>query len=152
MRKVIFLVILLSVLNVLNSCKKNKIELSPVVSLMTKQSWAIKSIRQNTNNNGWIDIFSSVPICQKDNKLFFWASDHSLNWDEGFTKCNISDPQTFGYGTWTLSSDETKLSTNNGTGITVEADISVLSDSNLITLNKYISGSDTILTETKYVH
>ena len=152
MRNYIFIFfILIILLNTLPSCKKNSTESDRNVVLLTKQSWVLTSIRENTNNNGWVDIFSSLPICEKDNKLFFRA-DNSFYWDNGLTKCNTSDSQTFYYGTWSFASNETKLSTTGPNGISVEEDIFLLDDTNLITLTKGISGTDTIVNEAKYIH
>jgi hypothetical protein len=141
----------LVLINTLNSCKKDSKKINEKETLLTKQNWMLVSNRMNTNNNGWVDIFSSFPICQKDNKLCF-KPDYSFNWDEGLTKCNASDSQTFNYGTWQLSSNETKLFFSNPNGMTNNVDINVLDDINLITLKKVISGIDTVVVESRYIH
>ena len=140
----------LNLLCILNSCKKSKEDLNQTVYLLTKQSWTLVSIRQNINNSGWTDIYSGFSMCKKDNKFFF-NSDYTYFWDEGLTKCNPTDPQTFSNGTWSLSSDGLKLFTIFGP-TTTDVDITLLDNSNLITFKKYISGLDTVSIETKYIH
>jgi len=152
MRNIITAFLLIVIIcNTLSSCKKNSDNIDHRTYLITNQSWTISSIRQNINNSGWNDIFSNLPICEKDDKLFF-RSGGSYNWDSGSIKCGNSDPQTYEYGTWLFSSNETKLITTNPSGISSKADISLLDDFNLITLNTYISGTDTTITEAKYIH
>ena len=144
------IIIFVTLLEILNSCKKSSTQTQKNVALLTNQSWAILSIQERVNHGSWIDIYTGFQICTTDNKLLF-KIDNSYNWDEGPTKCNPSDPQTYAYGTWSLSSDGSKLFTNNGT-TTTDVDIALLDNSNLITVKNLISGTDTINIETKYVH
>ncbi len=137
-------------LNTQISCKKTTTEYQKKVGLITNQSWILISIRENTNNGSWIDRFSSLPLCQKDNRLFF-RSDYTFNWDEGQTKCNNSDPQTFYYGNWSLSSNEENLITTFS-GVSSETQIYLLDNSNLITIKRGMTGLDSFTVESKYVH
>ena len=142
--------IFLILFGILNSCKKEKEDVNQTVYLLTKQSWTLVSIRQNINNSGWVDIYSGFSPCVKDNKFFF-NTDYTYYWDEGFTKCSPTDPQTFSNGTWSLSSDGLKLFTKFGL-TTTNVDITLLDNSNLVTMKNSISGLDTISIETKYIH
>jgi hypothetical protein len=55
------------------------------------------------------EMFSTFfEACRQDNLMQF-AADGTYKEDEGATKCNSSDPQTYDSGTWTISADETKM-------------------------------------------
>ena len=72
--------------------------------------------------------------------------------DEGISKCNATDSQSYKYGTWQLSSDGTKLTTSSIPGNNIVTDINNLDDTILITSKKSISSGDTSVMETKYIH
>jgi len=152
MKKIILFFLLILILLIgLNSCKKNSDNLDQNTYYITNQNWTISTIRQYTTSIGWIDIFSSLAVCQKDNILIF-KSDNSYIWDSGPIKCDSSDPQIVDYGNWSFSSNRTKLSTTSANGTSMTSDIYLLDDLNLITVIQYISGNDTTITETKYIH
>lgn len=144
-------VVLLTSFNTLSSCKKHSTTLTQNETLLTQHGWVVASIHQKVNNSGWVDIFSPLQTCKKDNRTFF-NPNHSIVLDEGTIKCNSSDLQTIQYGTWEFASNETTLSSTSPSGINIESSISRLDDTSLIMLNKQISGTDTTITESKYVH
>jgi hypothetical protein len=62
--------LLLLLLIILNSCKKNSPNFNQNENLLTKESRKVVSIRQNINNSGWVNIFSTLSTCKKDNLTF----------------------------------------------------------------------------------
>ena len=67
------------------------------------------------------NLYNQFPSCTKDNILIF-KTDKTMNFDEGATKCNVSDPQTEP-GSWLFNTTETILSiTQDGetTSITIK--------------------------------
>lgn len=66
------------------------------------------------------NFYNQLEACTKDDLTSF-SADGKATFDEGATKCNVSDPQTT-TGTWALSTDEKTLSvTSDGetTSITI---------------------------------
>lgn len=54
------------------------------------------------------DMYSSMESCSKDDNIKF-NSDNNVNYDEGASKCDSSDPQSTS-GTWSFKTNETILS------------------------------------------
>jgi len=54
------------------------------------------------------NIYNQLPGCAKDDIIIF-ATDGKATFDEGATKCAVSDPQTES-GTWAFNTDQTILS------------------------------------------
>ncbi|MEO6669846.1 MAG: hypothetical protein ABIN36_10245 [Ferruginibacter sp.] len=152
MKKLVFVYFGLASLFVfLNACNKSSANFNQNEKLLSNQSWIVVSIRQNTNNGGWVDIFSALPTCKRDNRTFF-KTDYSIIIDEGITKCNGTDPQSNHYGAWSLSTDGEKITTTNSSGISTEMDVHQLDNSNFTTFKNYTSGTDTVMIETRYIH
>lgn len=74
--------------------------------LLTQSSWKYKSATV-----GGADASSYLQTCQKDNILTF-ISNGNGNGDEGASKCNAGDPQTYSF-TWNFASSETILHTSS---------------------------------------
>ena len=95
------------------SCSKdddNNGDSNPVskTTLLTTGGWVIYSNIEIQGPNTY-DIFASNNDCDKDDILIF-NKNSSITFDEGATKCNPSDPQTYTQDTWALVSNDTKLS------------------------------------------
>lgn len=97
---------LLMVLFVLTavSCKKDK----PREELLTSGAWRATSISVALGPLT-VDAFAELEDCEKDDRMTF-KSDKTVEIDEGATKCNPSDPQTYSLGAWSLSDNDNKLS------------------------------------------
>ena len=94
------------------SCKKDS-ENMPAPSkteLLTTKKWRITAASTVTTmgtNTTTTDEYATTPACERDDFTQFMTS-KVVNFDEGATKCNSSDPQTSS-GTWDFNSDQTKL-------------------------------------------
>lgn len=97
-----------------------------------------------------VDAFSTIQDCQKDN-LYIFNTDNTTTTDEGLTKCNSSDPQSYVSGTYSLSSDSKTLVVT-ASGRTVTSDVLTLSSSSMIL--KYATNDNNIdvVTTTTYSH
>ena len=102
------------------ACKKDV----PREELLTSGSWRGESSIATVLGLS-INLNDSLPACAKDDLTNF-QTDKNVLIDEGPTKCDPSDPQTYSLGTWSLSENDTKLSFG-GTNY----DIQELSDSRL---------------------
>ena len=141
---------LLLIISEYSACKKGATSTKTKTQLITEQSWTLVSYRYNFNSGAWTDGYATIPNCQKDNKLSF-LSNFEYKLDEGATKCNSSDPQIFQQGSWSLLSNETKLSSSyNGT--TRVVDIVELDNTSLKTSRKDTVGTNTSITEANYTH
>ena len=97
-----------------------------------------------------VDAFATIQDCQKDN-LYIFNADNTSTTDEGATKCNSGDPQSYVTGTWSLSSDSKTL-VITASGRTVTSDVLTLSSSSMIL--KYATNDNNIdvVTTTTYSH
>jgi hypothetical protein len=79
---------------------------------LTEGKWQLTSMPMEYTISGfggqsW-NQYDSMEACEKDNFSLFMTS--GKVWaDEGATKCNTSDPQIDSTGTWTLNTDNTKM-------------------------------------------
>ena len=98
------------------SCKKEKGNTSPAktkTELLTSGSWKRIALVSNPaydwNANGNFDtnILNTMFPCEKDNFETYLANGMVVT-NEGATKCNPSDPQTWAV-TWSFGDNETKL-------------------------------------------
>ena len=121
-------------------------------TLLTNGGWIIQSIinTQGTNSQDEFDYFDA---CEKDDITIF-NSNSSITWDEGATKCDPSDSQSFTEDAWALVSNETKLSFIYDGGGSDIMDIVTLSSSELKLRLTYDdpSSNDDIVTTITFRH
>ena len=98
------------------SCKKDKDDSSAVktkTELLTRGSWKRTALISNPaydwNGNGVFDTnnLNTMFPCEKDNFETYQTNGMVVT-NEGATKCNSSDPQTWSV-TWSFGDNETKL-------------------------------------------
>ncbi len=75
------------------------------------------------------NIYNQIDACTKDDITKFTA-DGKATFDEGATKCNVSDPQTT-TGTWALNTTETVLSITDD-GSTTSVTLKSISSSKVV--------------------
>jgi hypothetical protein len=111
MKKQIVLSVLIALfgLFIFNSCG-NKSDNTPPpktkTQLLTQANWKFKSA-----TIGGADATGQVQACQRDNVLTFLSNGNGSG-DEGATKCNAGDPQTYTF-TWNFASGETVIHTSS---------------------------------------
>jgi len=97
----------------LASCKKDKTT-TPTSTAKTKtqllnqKTWKLTNVRYKINSGAWVDAYSTLQSCVKDNILSY-SSSYAYSVDEGATKCGVSDPQTLISGTWSFQNNETQV-------------------------------------------
>jgi hypothetical protein len=90
--------------------------------LISAKDWKMTKQTMNMNGSGDIDITNTFyTACELDNLQRF-AANGTYTVDEGATKCDPSDPQTFASGTWAFTNNETKLKITEGADVS-EVDI-----------------------------
>ncbi len=75
---------------------------------LTGHAWVITSLKA-TQGTFSMDILALTDACIKDDQTTF-NENGTATIDEGASKCNSTDPQTYDGGTWALSEDEKTLS------------------------------------------
>jgi len=113
--KLIVLLLMISVITPTLSCKKEKDENSfkTKTELITTGSWKrtalVSTPAYDWNADGTFDtnILNTMFPCEKDNFETYQTNGMVVT-DEGATKCNSSDPQTWSV-TWAFGDNETKL-------------------------------------------
>lgn len=83
------------------SCGKD-VKVKTKTELITSSSWKFDHA-----TSGGADISPFINACYKDNEVTFSANGNG-SFDEGATKCNSGDPQTFNF-TWSFMTNETIL-------------------------------------------
>lgn len=101
---------LLATLNFI-SCKEDD-EDPDTTELLTDGNWKLTAMTSDPAID-WFgtpvtNVYAQLPACIKDDFTIF-KDNGTVNFDEGASKCDPSDPQTTS-GTWTLNTDETILS------------------------------------------
>jgi hypothetical protein len=94
----------LSLLCLAIACKKD----SPSPAQLLSRNWIQTDITL-TANGATQSIWAQQSVCDADD-IYGFAAAGTLTITEGATKCNPSDPDIKGTGTWTLESNNTKLS------------------------------------------
>ncbi len=105
--------IAISVLFIFSGCNKSlgSFELQPFNLDVNIKSQKIASSdwvqtgseSKQQGSSVWIDNFSSLKACKKDDRFVFRANG-TYEVNEGPTKCSSSDPQILTSGTWTFTS------------------------------------------------
>jgi hypothetical protein len=136
------------VLLIFNNCKKGDDILSKT-KLLTQKKWFVIASKYSLNGGAWVDDYNTMPNCVNDDFVSFNA-DGSYIKDEGATKCLASLPQIIGTGTWSFTTNDTKISTSEYTN--GAADILQLDANTLKISGQFTSGSDFYKFETTYGH
>lgn len=76
------------------------------------------------------NLFNQLDACDKDDITRF-AADGKASFDEGASKCKVTDPQTT-TGSWALNPTETILSITNPDGSTISLTIKSLTSSKIV--------------------
>lgn len=110
---------LISLMILMSACRKDEDNQKSRIGLLTTSTWKLisysvdppfKTYDNDGNPTGTSsDYYAFMGDCQKDNTQKF-NTDNRLEIDEGLNKCLSEIPQKT-YGTWSLSSDETILTT-----------------------------------------
>ena len=136
--KLLFM-IAISLTVVFSACKKDKEDDAKTkTELLTASNWKMTASTVNPempvyDDDGNIigtsgDEFAQMEPCFKDDFTKF-NTDFTVNFDEGPTKCDDSDPQTVS-GTWTFKSNETMLTVTQD-GFTQDVNILELTSTTL---------------------
>lgn len=130
----LLLVLVFSVAAV-TSCKKDKEKEEPTKKELISNTWKVSDVK---NSDGVSIIGLPLPqiVCLKDN-IFTLRTDDTYSIDEGSKVC---DPSTAGSGTWSLTTNETKIQFTPTTGDPLIFDFIEVNTTNL-KLAYTISGS-----------
>lgn len=93
------------------------------------------------------NMYNQMEACAKDDITKF-ASDGKATFDEGATKCNVSDPQTT-TGSWALNTTETILSVTEG-ATTTSITLKSLSSSKVVGTYQEVNGGVTYTFEVTF--
>lgn len=95
---------------VIVSCKKSDSKSASRTELLAKSAWKYDTAGIDNDNNGTIDLApppNTVDDCERDNLIYFNA-DGTGTLDEGASKCESGDPQTWPF-TWSFNADQTAV-------------------------------------------
>jgi hypothetical protein len=134
----------LLVFTALTACKK-KNDAKSKTELLTSSAWLVSKSEEKLNNNPYVDDFPNWASCEKDNKIIF-ATNNVVTFDEGATKCDVSDPQTE-TGSWAFTENDTKLIVDGET-LTIEQ----LDENTLIVVSSYSFSGQTYTNRTTLRH
>jgi hypothetical protein len=129
--KTITLMGVISTAVVLHSCKKDddKKEETPATSI--EGTWKATAQTLTVSFNGQdstMDMFADAEPCEKDDLLRFNA-DKTVTNLPGATKCDPNEPASSSGGSWAMSSDNKKLTLDDGGAVV--ADVVTLNASTL---------------------
>ncbi len=132
MQKVKLLFLLLAMVAVVSSCKKDKSK----TDHLTDGPWKILSMTLDpplTTETGVqiTDFLAQLNDCTKDDLVIF-NSNGNVSFDEGPTKCDSADPQSY-IADWTFNSDETIISITFPGGDAESWTVTELNEDNLTT-------------------
>jgi len=104
------------------ACKKNDTSSPPTTKkdILTSGSWKLTAVVSDEDGDGTyeFDDYKEFEACFIDNSYTF-KSDYTLIFDEGASKCEDTDPQSF-TSSWSL--------TNNDTNLVIESDTYVIQE------------------------
>jgi hypothetical protein len=137
-----FTMLFCTLTTLMTACKKNKDQTRSEV--LAAKAWKVADHGDDINKNGIIDpAESDLTNCDKDNSFTF-ATGGTGTFDEGASKCDPSDPQSYAYN-WQLTEGETKLTVSLvGIPFTSSATIITLDNSNFVFAEDDGSGVKTI--------
>jgi hypothetical protein len=110
---------------ILSSCKKEDVKTQTKTELVTQGNWKLVSDMSKSGTGQWVEDIGSYATCESDN-YFAFKADHTLEFNEGATMCDVTDPQSQ-TGIWAFTDNETKLSLNGA-----PADLNELTSTSLI--------------------
>lgn len=125
---------ILAIALTMGACKKDD-DSKSARDILIEGQWDLTAAKVNPG----IEVFPGVVIsdllideepCDADDLTIFNA-DGTATGDEGATKCDPSDPQTYSNGTWSLSSDEKQL-TIDFDGEEITFNIASITDTQLV--------------------
>jgi hypothetical protein len=108
------------------ACKKD----SPSAAQMLSRAWIETDVTLSANG-ATQSVFSQQKVCETDD-IYTFAANGSITITEGATKCNSSDPDIKGIGTWTLESNNTKLAINDNVNGAQTFNVEKLSSTQLV--------------------
>jgi Lipocalin-like domain len=97
----------------MTSCEKDKDDAKPNnTKVLTGGNWQLSALTSDPAID-WFgtpvtNVYAQLPACVKDDITVF-KTGGTVNFDEGASKCEASDPQTTS-GTWAFNTDETIIS------------------------------------------
>jgi hypothetical protein len=108
MKQLRLLGILLSAVLIMTSCEKDDPKPTKKEMLTGKNwyltSWTVNPAVEDDDGNMITNVFALLPSCTTDDFSRF-DKNGSITFDEGVSKCSVSDDQTI-QGTWSFNSDE----------------------------------------------
>jgi len=87
------------------------------------------------------NLYNQIPACTKDDITKF-AADGKATFDEGASKCSVTDPQTT-TGSWAFNTTETVLSVTYANGTTTSLTIKTLTSSKMSGTYQEVNGGVT---------
>jgi len=153
MKKLLLPILGLVLLISISSCKKDEETTTPTpkktnYELLVGKGWVVSSatsstpIDWNDDGNRSTDIYAQMDACDKDDFTTYNVNNTYIT-DEGATKCDPGDPQTWS-GIWLLSSDQTTLNQDGESAI-----IKGITETTLSLEYTYVSGVTYIMTYVK---
>jgi hypothetical protein len=115
-----------------SACKKDKD--NDGEEQLTQGTWKVIKYEEKAGSAPYEETTSDYELCELDN-IWKFTTDGNYEVTEGVSKCNISDPDVYQAGTWSLNSSNTVL-TFDGFPFTVET----LNSTTLIVSIEIISG------------
>lgn len=118
--KLRILIICLTTITVMNSCKKDAPAASSSTTTDTKtallcgKNWMMTAFTVNPGIDYYgtgtllTNLYGTLQPCEANNLINF-STNNSYTIDEGATKCTAGASQTFETGTWAFNSDKTHL-------------------------------------------
>jgi hypothetical protein len=92
----------------MTACSKSGGDKKSNVELLTKAAWKYQIAGLDSDKNGTVDMESQdIEDCNKDDLATF-ATGGTGTIDEGATKCDAGDPQSYSF-TWQFKNNETEL-------------------------------------------
>ena len=131
MKVLSFLSVICSVV-ILGSCQKDDSAAPPPAKTKTElisvSAWKYNDAKIDSDNNGTGDVAlpaGIVEACQTDNTILFTSNGNGTV-NEGPTKCDPADPQTFPF-TWNFTTNETVLNFSSSLFAGVGGDFKIIS-------------------------
>ncbi|MEO8147023.1 MAG: lipocalin family protein [Bacteroidia bacterium] len=110
-----------------SGCKKDK---ESNTDKLTDKNWKMTALTVDPPLGGILtDVYAQIQACTQDDLTIF-KDDHSVNFDEGASKCDAADPQTT-TGSWAYNSDETVVTVVDDGGFITSYTITSLSSSEM---------------------
>lgn len=141
--KTITVLSFVAVISTICACKKSGSDSSETTrtQLLTQKAWIQIAGRVKLTGGDWYDNFSSKAPCEKDDQ-YVWKSDGSYNYNNGFTKCDQSEPQIGAEGTWIFTANETIITKDPESPNSTDLNIIQLDNSTLV--YQFISSGGTV--------